>query len=115
MTSANHLAPRPILKGAVGNLLSLLAVVLLALVVFGLVLVLAGKDPIRAYVDVFSFTFMNSYGFSEVIVRMIPLLLTAVAVAIPARLSLINVGGEGQLYIGAWAATWAALTFSYLP
>ena len=34
---------------------------------------------------------------------MIPLLLTAVAVALPSRFGLINVGGEGQLYMGAWA------------
>ena len=43
---------------------------------------------------------------------MIPLILTAVAVAVPSRIWLINVGGEGQLYIGAMFATWGALTFS---
>jgi ABC-type uncharacterized transport system permease subunit len=76
---------------------------------------LAGKDPIKAYVDTFSFTLGTRYGFSEVIVRMVPLLLTAVAVALPSRLGLINVGGEGQLYMGAWLATWGAITFTSLP
>ncbi len=42
-----------------------------------------GKDPIRAYVDTFHYTLANAYGFSELVVRMIPLLLTAVAVALP--------------------------------
>jgi simple sugar transport system permease protein len=46
---------------------------------------------------------------------MTPLVLTAVAVAIPARIWLINVGGEGQLYIGAIFATWGALTFGHFP
>ena len=46
---------------------------------------------------------------------MTPLLLTSVAVALPARLGLINVGGEGQLYMGAWLATAGALGFSDLP
>ncbi len=87
----------------------------LALAAYAGVLLLAGKDPVRAYVDVFTFTFGNSYGFSEVLVRMIPLMLTAVAVALPSRLGLINVGGEGQLYMGAWLATWGALTFDFLP
>jgi simple sugar transport system permease protein len=59
--------------------------------------------------------FGSAYGFSELFVRMTPLLLTAVAVALPARLGLINVGGEGQLYMGAWAATAGALGFSNLP
>ena len=115
MSSTNHTTTHLIRKGRIGNLLSFLAVLVLALAAFGLVLLLAGKDPIKAYSDVFSFTFTNSYGFSEVIVRMIPLLLTAVAVAIPGRLYLINVGGEGQLHMGAWLATWTALTFTALP
>ena len=46
---------------------------------------------------------------------MTPLLLTAVAVALPARLGLINVGGEGQLYIGAWAASAARSCSRGLP
>ena len=87
----------------------------IALVAYAVVLLLAGKDPIKAYVDTFSFTLGTRYGFSEVIVRMIPLLLTAVAVALPSRLGLINVGGEGQLYMGACLATWGAITFGSLP
>ena len=46
---------------------------------------------------------------------MTPLLLTAVAAALPARLGLINVGAEGQLYMGAWLATAGALYFSKEP
>ena len=86
-----------------------------ALLVFTLLLALAGKDPFRAYFDTLVYLFGNAYGFSELIVRMIPLLLTAVAVALPTRIGLINVGGEGQLYMGAWGATAGALTFSDQP
>ena len=71
-----------------------------------------GKDPLKAYLDTLVYLFGNAYGFSELVVRMIPLLLTAVAVALPTRIGLINVGGEGQLYMGAWAATAGALAFS---
>jgi simple sugar transport system permease protein len=90
-------------------------VAVIVLVVFAGVLLLAGKDPIKAYADTFRYSLANSYGFSELLVRMTPLLLTAVAVAIPSRLGLINVGGEGQLFMGAWAATAAALLLSGLP
>ena len=90
-------------------------VVLIALVAYAIVLLLAGKNPIASFGDVMRFTFGTWYGFSEVIMRMIPLLLTALAVALPARLGLINVGGEGQLYMGAWLATWGAITFPGLP
>lgn len=83
--------------------------------VFALVLLVAGKDPIRAYRDILAATLASRYGLSEVVVRMIPLTLTAVAVAVPSRIGLINVGGEGQLYLGALVATWGALTFSGWP
>lgn len=92
-----------------------LVLILLVLAAFSVVLLLAGKDPLRAYADVVSQTLGTPYGISEVLVRMVPLLLTAVAVAIPARLGLINIGGEGQFYIGAWLATWGAITFTDLP
>jgi simple sugar transport system permease protein len=86
-----------------------------ALAVFAVVLIAAGKDPLRAYADTLVYVFGNAYGFSELLVRMIPLLFTAVAVALPARIGLINVGGEGQLYMGAWLATAGALAFADWP
>ena len=46
---------------------------------------------------------------------MTPLLMTSLAVALPSRVGLINVGGEGQLYMGAWLATAGALSFPDLP
>ena len=46
---------------------------------------------------------------------MTPLLLTSLAVALPSQLGLMNVGGEGQLYMGAWSATAATLSFSWMP
>jgi general nucleoside transport system permease protein len=88
---------------------------LIAFSLFALVLLAFGKNPLRAYVDIFLNTLGSAYGLSEIAVRMIPLVLTAAAVAVPSRIWLINVGGEGQLYIGALFATWGALTFSHLP
>lgn len=90
-------------------------VALIALAVFALVLLIDGKDPLRAYRDTLVYVFGNTYGFSELLVRMTPLLLTSLAVALPSRLGLINVGGEGQLYMGAWLATAGALGFPDLP
>ena len=87
----------------------------LAFLLFAFVLLIFGKNPLRAYADILSSTLGSAYGFSEVLVKMIPLVLTAAAVALPSKIWLINVGGEGQLYIGALFATWGALNFSSLP
>lgn len=92
-----------------------IVIALAALAVFALLLLVDGKDPIQAYRDTLVYVFGNAYGFSELLVRMTPLLLTSIAVALPSRLGLINVGGEGQLYMGAWLATAGALGFSGLP
>lgn len=90
-------------------------VIAIALGAFAAVLLAAGKDPLKAYADTFRYTLANAYGFSELLVRVTPLLLAAVAVALPARLGLINVGGEGQLYMGAWAASAGALLLPPMP
>jgi simple sugar transport system permease protein len=92
-----------------------LLMILFAFLMFGLILLIAGIDPLQSFKDIFTSTLGSAYGFSEVIVAMIPMLITALAVALPSRVGLINVGGEGQLYIGAAFATFGALTFSYLP
>src|SRR5512145_2060070 len=87
----------------------------LALGVFAVVLLAFGKNPLRAYRDILASTLGSVYGISETLVTMAPLLLTALAVAIPSRIWLINVGGEGQLFMGALFATWGAIHLDHLP
>ena len=89
--------------------------ILLALILFGVILLIRGSNPFTSYRDLFKATLGSGYGFSEVIVAMIPILLTALAVALPSRIGMINVGGEGQLYLGGIFATFAALAFPELP
>ena len=98
-----------------GSITRYLLTVLLAFLLFGLIILVIGNDPIQAYRDIFSSTLGSVYGFSEVLVSMTPILLTALAVALPSRIMLINVGAEGQLIIGAAFATWGALTYQNLP
>jgi len=90
-------------------------IALAALVAFSALLIVAGKNPFQAYADTIVYVFGNAYGFSELLVRMTPLLFTALAAAVPARLGLINVGGEGQLYMGAWLATGGELVLQNQP
>jgi ABC-type uncharacterized transport system permease subunit len=92
-----------------------LAMILMAFVLFGIILWLSGRNPLQSYQQIFHSALGSAYGFSEVLVAMTPMLITAVAVALPSRVGLINVGVEGQLYMGALFATWGALTFSGLP
>ena len=85
--------------------------VALALVVFAVLLLVSGRDPSEALLEAWNGVIGSSFGLSEVGVTMIPLMLTALATAVPTRVGLVNVGGEGQLYIGALIATGVALFF----
>lgn len=82
-----------------------------ALLVGALFLELSGHDSLRIYSRMFSGAFGTRYGLSEVVVKAIPLTLTGIGVALAFRMQLWNIGGEGQLYMGAIAATWVALSF----
>src|SRR5512135_3242189 len=81
-----------------------LLMLLMALALFSVILLLSGKNPLQSYSDILRSTLGSSYGFSEVLVAMAPMVITAVAVALPSRVGLINVGVEGQLYAGAGMA-----------
>jgi general nucleoside transport system permease protein len=84
---------------------------LIALTGFAVLLEAYGKNPLATYSDVLQSTFGSIRGFTEVLVIMIPLLFCALAVAIPARIGMVNVGGEGQLYVGAIFAAYLPLTW----
>ncbi len=86
-----------------------------AFAAFGLILLALGKNPVQAYVAIFQGSLGDSYGWTEILVKVVPFILCAVAVAVPAQLGLINVGGEGQFQMGALLATAVALTMGGLP
>ncbi len=89
-------------------LLSLLS----ALAVSSLIIALAGRDPLLIFQKMVHTTLGTPYGVGQVIFRMTTLVLVGLAVAIPFQLRLFNIGAEGQLLIGAFAA---AMTGAMIP
>jgi simple sugar transport system permease protein len=82
---------------------------------YALLVGIYGKNPLSALHAIWTSTLTSSYGLQDVAVRMIPLLFCAMAVAIPARVLAVNVGGEGQLFIGGITSAWVALHFTSWP
>ena len=80
-------------------------VVIAPLLAFALFLLASGVNPIVLYGTMLRSTFGDMYGFGEVVIKATPFILTALAAALPAKAGMINVGGEGQLAIGALAVT----------
>lgn len=82
----------------------------LALLLGVIPLLLRGVNPLEAYAKLFEGGLGSLQALSKVAVKMTPLLFTGLAVAIPLRAGLWNIGAEGQLHMGAVGATWVALS-----
>jgi len=89
--------------------------VLLALALSAAFLSVNGKDPLEVFSAMFGSAFGTRYGFSETLVRTVPLLLCGLGVSLASRMQLWNVGAEGQFFMGAFAASGVALAFPELP
>lgn len=88
--------------------------VVVALIAGGVVLAIAGGDPIRSYVHIFNAAFGSIGVLSDTLVKATPLILTGLACAIAFRMRLWNIGAEGQFLMGAWGAS-AVVLLPLLP
>ena len=72
-----------------------------ALLVFGLFVWFGGNSPVDAWVLLFKGAFGDAFSWQNSLQRAAPLMLTALAVALPGRAGLTVIGGEGALVLGA--------------
>jgi ABC-type uncharacterized transport system permease subunit len=77
---------------------------LMAALLFALFLIAIGKSPLDFVAYVWRGGFGTAFSFQNTLQRSSPLILTALAVAIPARIGLIMIGAEGALVLGGFAA-----------
>ena len=77
---------------------------LFALAAGSLIIAATGSDPLEVWQKMLRSTFASGYGIGQVLFRATTLVLTGLAVALPFRVRLFNIGGEGQLLMGAFAA-----------
>src|SRR5512143_2797075 len=99
---------------AFSALMPILAV-LAALLIGAVMMVLLRVDPFQAYLELVGGAFGSVSGLTQSIVKATPLLLVGLGICIAFRASVINIGGEGQIILGALAGTWFALTFRAWP
>lgn len=94
------LAPRPWHAPVEAVLLPVLALAA-ALQLFGVFVWFDGKSPLDTWVLLFQGAFGDAFSWQNTLQRAAPLMLTALAVALPARAGLTVIGGEGALVLGA--------------
>jgi simple sugar transport system permease protein len=81
-----------------------LLAILASMVAFGLFVAANGVDPLELYSLMYTGAFGTWFSWQNTLQRAAPLVLTALCVAIPARLGLMIIGGEGALVAGGVAA-----------
>jgi general nucleoside transport system permease protein len=89
--------------------------VVLAFVVAGIIVVALGYDPVEAFRAVLTTSFRTPFGLIQTLHKWVPLTLLAFAFTIPLAAGRFNIGGEGQLILGATGAVAVGITLSDLP
>ena len=85
-------------------LVSLFTAVLLAFLVGAGIMLLTGHDPLQGYAALFQGALGKPRALGNTLAKTVTLCLTGLAMSVAAKAGVFNVGGEGQLYMGAMAA-----------
>lgn len=88
---------------------------LVALVIGGILVALDGADPLATYERIVERGFTRDGALSATLVAASPLLFTGLAAAVAFRMGVFNIGGEGQLVMGAVGAAAAGLALGDAP
>jgi len=86
--------------------------ILAALAVSAVALLALGVSPLAAYRLMFVQTLTTSFGMTETIAKAVPLIFVGLAVYLPLKAQLWNIGAEGQLFLGAIAGSWIGVNVS---
>jgi simple sugar transport system permease protein len=82
----------------------------LVLVIGACLIALVGRNPIEVTRLLIRGSILDEYSFTNTLLKMSPLILSGLAVVVPLRAGLYNIGGEGQMYLGGLTATLVAFS-----
>ncbi|MEA1940431.1 MAG: ABC transporter permease, partial [Candidatus Caldatribacteriota bacterium] len=92
-----------------------IAAFLLALLIGTIMIAILGVNPLIAYQALIKGSFGSMNAIADTIVKATPLLFVGLGICIAFRAGVLNIGGEGQLVVGALSATIVCLAFPNLP
>ena len=92
-----------------------LAAVLLALLAGAVFIAAIGENPFAVYALMLGESLGTGYGLGQTLFKATPLIFTGLAVALGFRAGLFNIGAEGQLYLGGFAAALVGATCAGWP
>ncbi len=96
-------------------ILSPLIAIASALLVGAILILCARANPIVAYIALFQESLSTYFGLGNTLTKMTPLLFTSLGILVALRAGQFNIGGEGQIYLGALGSTLIGLYVQGLP
>jgi len=115
MTAAAERQGRIDVRGIAIAVLVPAVAIALALLLGGIVVVIAGADPGAAYAELLRGAIGTPSNLSATISRSIPIVITGLGLGFAFRAGAFNIGGEGQMIAGALASAVVGVTFAGLP
>jgi simple sugar transport system permease protein len=92
-----------------------LVAILSALALGSVMVLLYRQSPAHVWAMLVRGTLGVAYGFGQVLFKATPLMCTGLAVALPLRAGLFNIGAEGQMLVGGFVAAVLSAHFSAVP
>lgn len=103
-----------IIQGAKSLVTPIIAIIL-GLIVGALAISLMGLSPVKAYQALLKGALGSLNGVGETLVKATPLIFTGLSFGLAKKGGLINIGAEGQLYLGGLASAWVGFALKGLP
>ena len=92
-------------------MITLLAI-LLSIVFAGVILLIFGLNPLHIFKEIVLGSVGTELRIKQTIVKAVPLLITSLGIIVAFKMKFWNIGGEGQITMGALGASWVALNLS---
>lgn len=89
--------------------------IVLALFCTALILLAFGLNPIRVYYAIVEGSLGTQLRIKQTIIKAVPLTITSLGILVAFKMKFWNIGGEGQIAMGAMAASYVALNYGSLP
>lgn len=103
------------LKPLAGKFAPYLLAVAASFIAAGIFIAAMGFNVPKAYATILFTSFRTPNGFVQTLLKFVPLVLQALAFTVPLSAGKFNIGGEGQLIVGAIGATAAGIILAGLP
>lgn len=108
-------APAERLRNVTGQILPYILAVVAAFVAVGIFIGAMGFNVAEAYSTILFTSFRSANGFVQTWLKFVPLMLLALGFSIPLLAGKYNIGGEGQLIVGAIGAAAVGIMLADLP